>query len=151
MKYHSPMVIMSDGTGLETDYYVPTAGGPAFPVVLIRSYYGRAFGDSLGPAYTNIGYVLVVQDVRGRGGSEGVSYGWADDAWGANQDGAETVAWVLAQPWCDGKIGSTGSSALGIYQLLTAASTQNIAFQSIGVGTPSLRAMFTMLPLTNKN
>jgi len=133
------MVSMSDGTRLATDYYLPSAGGPEFPVVLVRTYYDKNALADFGSYYTTyLGYACIIQDVRGRFASEGLSSGWADDAWGANQDGAETIGWVLAQPWCNGKIATTGGSALGITQLLTAGASSDIACQSIWVGASDL-------------
>ena len=66
-------------------------------------------------------YILVVQDTRGQGNSEGVDSvflqdGWRDDKW----DGWDTVEWIKSQSWCNGKVGTYGASALGITQYLLA-------------------------------
>ena len=63
----------------------------------------------------------MVQDLRGRFKSEGhpaIIFG--NDGLGEHQDGPDTLKWIAKQPWCDGKIGSWGGSALGITQNMAA-------------------------------
>jgi len=125
----SEMVPMRDGNRLETDIYLPSEEGP-FPVVLMRSTYGRKLGNP--ESWTQRGYALVVQDVRGRGGSEGRDQAFYADGWRPKfMDGADTVAWIRSQPWCNGKIGSHGGSALGITQTLMAPATKGLTCQYI--------------------
>ena len=126
------MVAMRDGVSLATDFYVPTKGGPSFPVLVMRTPYGRVMKGTA-EACNDRGYVLVIQDMRGRGGSGGTENVFADDGWGERQDGADTIAWVAQQPWCNGKIGTCGGSALGITQVLEAGATQAVTCQSIVV------------------
>src|SRR5262249_26772429 len=66
------------------------------------------------------GFVFVVQDVRGRFGSEGKWYPFVDDGWGENRDGYDTVAWIAEQPWCSGKVATAGGSYAGQTQMLLA-------------------------------
>ncbi len=129
------MVAMRDGTHLATDFHLPGTGGPQYPVILIRSVYGRSGSAAEGIAkrFTGQGYGLVIQDTRGRGDSEGKDMAFRDDGWGELQDGADTVAWVKKQPWCNGKIGTWGMSALGITQVMMAGATKDITCQSIVV------------------
>jgi hypothetical protein len=113
------MVAMRDGTKLATDYYVPGKDGPQFPTLLARSTYGRSAGD----VEDNLarGYAVVIQDVRGFGQSEGEHNVFFADGWREGlQDGADTVAWIRAQPWSNGVVGTFGASALGITQILLA-------------------------------
>lgn len=119
------MVAMRDGVRLATDVYVPLLGTGPWPAILVRTPYGRGLGASLDEVLTLLsealgGYVLVVQDMRGRGGSEGVDSLYFSDGWGRERDGYDTVEWVAAQPWSDGKVGMWGASALGIVQYLAA-------------------------------
>ena len=132
------MVSMRDGTKLATDYVLPDGEGP-FPVIFVRTVYGRGIAAlELVTPVTAMGCALVVQDSRGRFESEGKDPVFADDAWGANQDGVDTINWILAQPWCNGRIGSWGGSALGITQVLTAPATDKISAQVIDIACSNL-------------
>lgn len=125
------LVPMQDGVKLVTDVYKPDGPGP-WPVILARSTYGRAMKDAAN--FAQSGYVVVIQDVRGMGESEGEQYVFNADGWRPGlQDGADTVAWIKAQPWCDGKIGTWGGSALGITQQLLAGASTDVAGQAIEV------------------
>ena len=73
---------------------------------------------SHGKYWARRGYACVIQDVRGRWGSEGVYEPFVNEA----KDGYETLDWVAAQPWCDGKIGMTGESYYGYTQWAVAPS-----------------------------
>lgn len=128
------MVPMRDGMGLATDVYLPPSGGPAYPVVLARSVYGRGAGAQLSQVFNAMGIAFVVQDTRGRGESVGAKdMVFADDGWGEHQDGLDTVNWIREQSWCNGKVGTWGMSALGITQVLLAASGADVQAQSIVV------------------
>jgi predicted acyl esterase len=106
------MVPMRDGVKLATNVYLPEGDGP-WPVVLTRTPYGkdgRFGGENESKPYLTRGYVRIVQDCRGRFASEGAYRAFIDDM----DDGYDTVEWIAAQPWCTGKIGMTGGSAMGI-------------------------------------
>ena len=64
------MVPMRDGVELAADIARPTAEGK-YPAILIRTPYGRAASLLEGPWWASRGYVLIAQDVRGRGDSQG--------------------------------------------------------------------------------
>ncbi|WP_411286698.1 CocE/NonD family hydrolase [Phenylobacterium sp.] len=112
---------LRDGVRLAANVYKPAGRGP-WPVVLSRTPYlkdGRRTDENPNPAeqlakqarrYTDAGYVFVVQDVRGKGRSQGFYSAFEHDI----EDGYDTVEWAAAQPWSNGKIGMTGGSALGI-------------------------------------
>ncbi len=122
-------VPMTDGTKLATDIHLPSEGEGPWPVILIRSTYGRAHnrGD-----FQKQGYVGVVQDVRGMGTSEGEKHVFFTDGWRKGlTDGADTVAWVKAQPWCNGKVATLGGSALAITQMLLAPVAQGLDAQYV--------------------
>jgi predicted acyl esterase len=124
---------MRDGvTKLATDVYTPGGSGK-FPVILARTPYDKNSMKSSGTALTDQGYVAVFQDIRGRYASaqNGQQFHFfQDDSWGTNQDGYDTVAWILAQPWCDGHIGMMGGSAVGITQTMLVGS-EPAALQAI--------------------
>jgi putative CocE/NonD family hydrolase len=77
------------------------------------------------------GYVVAVQDARGRFASEGLWYPFRDEAWGTHRDGFDTVEWLAKQEWCDGQVATFGGSFAGFNQYLHA-----------GAPSPHLRAMF---------
>src|SRR5439155_27387591 len=78
-----------------------------FPVILERTPYNKAGGGT--PYLATRGYVVVLQDVRGRFQSEGRWRPMRDDP----NDGFDTAKWIGEQPWCDGSIGTMGSSYPG--------------------------------------
>jgi putative CocE/NonD family hydrolase len=128
---------MRDGVTLATDVYLPSTSDGPWPVLLIRTPYGREDDTSL-ISYTN-DYALVIQDVRGQFDSEGEYRPFHDDGWGELQDGYDTVMWINNQEWCDGKIGTYGGSALGITQhLLAGIAPPGVACQFILVGSDNL-------------
>lgn len=128
-------VAMTDGTKLSTDYYLPEDIGGPYPTILIRSTYGRV---PINPErFTKQGYAVVLQDLRGMGQSEGEAHVFYTDGWRSGlTDGADTVAWVKAQPWCNGKIATYGGSALAMTQMLLAPTTRDVAAQLVEM-TPS--------------
>jgi putative CocE/NonD family hydrolase len=117
------MIPMRDGTRLAADVYRPAAEG-RFPAVVERTPYNRAESvilRTLTPQYlAQRGFVFIVQDVRGRFGSEGTWYPFLDDGWGDNRDGFDTVQWVAEQPWCNGRVATAGGSYAGQTQMFLA-------------------------------
>jgi len=113
---------MSDGVTLISDHYYPAgASETAQPTLLMRQPYGRDIASTVVYAHpvwwARQGYNVVIQDVRGRGDSEGEFYPFRHE----RKDGAETIAWVRARAECDGKVGMYGFSYQGATQLLAAA------------------------------
>jgi len=128
------MIPMRDGTRLVTDIHLPF-GKPPFPVVLARSVYGRGVDPK---GFVSRRYAFVIQSVRGRDGSEGRDDCMQADGWREGlRDGEDTVNWLIAQPWCNGKIATWGGSALGITQTLMAPSSDKITCQHIDVAACS--------------
>jgi uncharacterized protein len=117
-------VAMRDGVKLSTDLYMPSGpdmGTTKFPTILMRTPYDNNAVGNVKDAfyYAMRGYVVAVQDTRGRYDSEGVFVPARSDA----KDGYDTIEWIAKQPWSDGKVGMLGSSYLGIVQLLAATQT----------------------------
>lgn len=110
------LVAMRDGTRLATTIWRPAGATTPLPVLLRRTPYGRAIAADVSGAVVGLGYVLVSQDVRGRGESEGTFSPFRDDA----HDGADAIAWIAAQPFSNGRVGTYGGSAEGIVQLMAA-------------------------------
>lgn len=106
------MVPMRDGVKLATEIYFPARDGKPqlgrFPVILGRTPYDRLGKDKIerGRLLASHGYVVVDQDKRGRGESEGKYVKYLSDA----DDGYDCCAWLVKQPWSDGKIGTQGTS-----------------------------------------
>ena len=75
------MMRARDGVGLRADVYRPDAPG-RFPVLLVRTPYDKSAGMALTEKdyFPPRGYVLVVQDTRGRFSSEGEFYPFIHEA-----------------------------------------------------------------------
>lgn len=105
---------------LDADVYTPIGAGP-FPVLLMRQPYGRAIASTVVYAhprwYASHGYIVVIQDVRGRGTSTGDFQLFAHE----QADGAATVAWAAGLPHSSGQVGMYGFSYQGMTQLFAAA------------------------------
>ncbi len=135
---NTEMVPMRDGTLLATDVYVPQ-GEPPWPVLLIRTPYGRAGSAGVADDYAEVDLAVVVQDVRGRGDSQGRDSVYHGEADGLIQDGYDTFAWIREQPWAHGSIATFGGSALGIVQYLQAVSQPpGLAFMHASAATSNL-------------
>ena len=110
------MLAMRDGVKLATDIYRPTRNGAAadgkFPVILERTPYNKDHISIAASHYVPHGYIVIGQDVRGRYNSEGHWFPIRDDP----NDGFDTAKWIGSQPWCDGNIGTMGSSYDGATQ-----------------------------------
>jgi putative CocE/NonD family hydrolase len=87
----------------------------------MRQPYGRDIASTVvyaHPAwFARHGYNVVIQDVRGRGDSEGDFYPFRHEGC----DGAETIAWLRSLPESNGRVGMYGFSYHGMTQLLAAA------------------------------
>jgi len=128
---------MRDGTELAATAVLP-AGGGRHPAVLLRTPYGRAEAREYG-VLAREGYAVIIQDVRGRGGSDGEELAFVNDAWGKLQDGYDTVEWVAGQNWCNGNVGTIGASAPGILQnLLAGAAPPHLKAQVVIAAAASI-------------
>src|SRR5262249_53355661 len=110
------MMAMRDGVRLATDVYLPDGAGP-WPALVQRTPYGRRAANATAQAagFVSRGYVFVIQDWRGQFDSEGKYDDIRPEA--GQRDGYDTVEWVAAQPWCNGRVGITGGSGPGIAAL----------------------------------
>jgi putative CocE/NonD family hydrolase len=110
------MIPMRDGARLATDVYRPARNGaPAtgrFPVLMDRTPYNKDGSAATADYFVSNGYVVIAQDVRGRYRSEGRWRPIRDDP----NDGFDTAAWIAAQPWSSGKLGTMGTSYAGATQ-----------------------------------
>ena len=108
-------VPMRDGVVLRADIYRPKQDG-RFPVLLQRTPYNKSGGSDFGYRGAAEGYVVIIQDVRGRYTSEGDWYPFRYES----EDGYDTVEWAAALPYSNGKVGMFGGSYVGATQMLTA-------------------------------
>ena len=141
------MVPMRDGIKLACDIYRPAVAGEsapgAFPVILERTPYGKGqtsrseisrhrperpqSRQEVAACFVRHGYVVVYQDCRGRYGSGGTFEKYLAEG----TDGYDTCAWLVQQPWCNGRIGTMGLSYAAHTQMALAS-----------LNPPGLAAMF---------
>lgn len=116
------VVPMADGVRLSTDVFRPRTRG-RYPVILVRTPYGKSVtaaqmgGSATDPLWAaRSGYVVVFQDVRGTGESEGKLRPLRDEA----ADGVVAIDWAASQEWSNGSVLMAGDSYYGATQLLAA-------------------------------
>ena len=121
-------VTMRDGVRISLCVYRPDAAGQ-FPALFAASPYQYEMDEvpayplflwrETGPVewYVGQGYAYVHADVRGAGRSEGEF-----EFMGLNeqQDYLELIAWIVKQPWCNGRVGGIGQSYYAMAQWLMA-------------------------------
>jgi putative CocE/NonD family hydrolase len=114
---HDVSMKTRDGVTLHADIYRPNSAGK-FPVILMRTPYDKTATWAVGPVFKMVprGYVVIIQDVRGRYTSEGEWYPFRHE----QADGFDTVEWAAALPYSDGKVGMIGASYVGATQMLAA-------------------------------
>ncbi|OFJ50732.1 CocE/NonD family hydrolase [Mycolicibacterium grossiae] len=132
-------VPMRDGITLRADVHRPTEDG-RFPVLVAASPYPRQIQDLGAPMgfieagdtrfWVSRGYVHVIANLRGTGGSGG-EFGFFDAV--ERRDMHDLVEWAAAQPWCDGNVGMIGISYFAMTQLEAAVERP-----------PHLRAIFPL-------
>jgi uncharacterized protein len=123
--------LMSDGTALAVEIYLPADGPSAGPFPVIYAYhpYHSAHFDPASGAIityfakdavamlTSYGYAIVIGGMRGSGASYGSR---ADMSPQLAKDGKELVEWIEDQSWCDGNVGMLGGSYEAWAQFATA-------------------------------
>src|SRR3984885_145431 len=116
VQYDVPMKTR-DGVTLRADIYRPRSPDK-FPVILMRPPYDKSVDWAVAPIFKMVprGYVVILQDVRGRYTSEGEWYPFRHE----QADGYDTVEWSAALPYSDGKVGMMGASYVGATQMLAA-------------------------------
>ena len=114
-------VTMRDGVRLGTDVYRPADVPGPLPALLERTPYGKQDLERMRRAerYAEHGYAVVVQDCRGCHSSEGDLVFLVNEPF----DGYDAVEWTARQEWCDGKVGTYGTSYVAWTQSTLA--TQN--------------------------
>src|SRR5215470_8598498 len=110
-------VKMRDGITLRADIYRPKTD-EKLPVLLCRTPYdkSRTWVTPFAHKAAARGYIVIIQDVRGRFESEGEWYPFRHEA----NDGYDTVEWAGTLPYANGKVGMFGGSYVGATQMLAA-------------------------------
>lgn len=133
------MVPMRDGVRLATDIYRPDDGAKHPVLVNGHPYDNDHFLATHELLFSPLvaaqrGYAVVVQEARGRGGSEGTWQPYGSEG----GDAYDTVEWAASRPWSDGNIGLYGACALGW-----------TAIQGAAEAPPHLKAVFAYMTATN--
>ena len=137
------MITTRDGAFLATDVYMPKGHqeGQTHPAILMRTTYnkdaknkGIKIHSVMAKPFTDDGYVVLVQDTRGRNSSTGVDSIFFND----RNDGYDTVEWITQQAWSDGNVGMMGLSALGVTSYMATSS-----------GHPALKAAYAVAAASN--
>jgi putative CocE/NonD family hydrolase len=133
-------IVMDDGIRLDADIYRPATadGKPApgrFPVIVTQVPYNKVQPEVPSQFLVQRGYIQLIVDVRGTGGSEG---SWQYLGPQEQRDGKTLVEWAAAQPWSTGSVALLGTSYSGIIQLLTAEQQPK-----------GLKAIFPVVPATD--
>jgi len=118
----SRMIPMRDNIRLSTDLYVPKNKEGKLPVILIRTPYNKnVFRNKekkhIAHFFSSQGYIVAVQDCRGKFESEGI---YSPPAGNEANDGYDTVDWLTKQDWSNGKVGTFGCSYPGETQMVQA-------------------------------
>jgi putative CocE/NonD family hydrolase len=119
-------IAVRDGTVLLADLFQPDAEG-RFPALLSFSAYPRQIQDVGAPLgfieagatdfFVPRGYVHVIANARGTGGSGGT---WTFFDAQEREDLYDLIEWIAAQPWCNGQVGMLGISYFAMAQLAAA-------------------------------
>jgi putative CocE/NonD family hydrolase len=106
------MVAMRDGVRLQTYLYLPEGKAP-YPSALAMCQYGTGPQEKRLERFLEAGIAVVLQNIRGRFGSEGELTGTRY----CGTDGYDTIQWIAAQAWSNGAVGTFGGSALARVQI----------------------------------
>ncbi len=122
IKFRDEDLQLKDGTLLKSRIWLPQGDGP-WPVLLMRQPYSREIASTVTYAHpswwASNGYLVVIQDVRGQGGSEGEFSGFSQEA----ADTSQTHDWVRTLPESNGMLGTYGFSYQGLTQLIAEEGT----------------------------
>ncbi len=132
---HTATMMAGDGTRFATKLYFPPGVAERRSVLLVRTAYPDDLTSPTNPYglgyLLHRGYIVAVQHIRGRGGSAGQFYPFSHEY----LDGGEAVDWVLAQPWCNGRVATIGASYDAFTALAAAAANPRVAM-TLADGAP---------------
>ena len=118
VKFRDEVLTLKNSIKLKSRIWRPSQGNGPWPALLMRQPYGREIASTVTyphPSwFASNDFLVVIQDVRGQGGSEGEFCGFEQEA----ADTTQTHSWVRSLPECNGKLGTYGFSYQGLTQLL---------------------------------
>lgn len=129
-------IAMRDGIHLAAELHRPRKDG-RYPTLLMRVPYGLRAFSAVATAYAERGYNVVLQACRGTDRSEGEF----DPLIRERDDGLDTLAWIKAQPWFDGRLGTTGASYLGYAQWAIADSLPTQSAMAVKISSAEFRSV----------
>jgi len=112
VKEEKVKIPMRDGVRLSAYVYRNEVATEKEPAIISLSPYPSGSEGTRGNVFATNGYVYVYVDNRGRRESEGSFIPYEDDA----RDFYDIIDWVSKQPWCNGKVATSGGSYLGFTQ-----------------------------------
>lgn len=126
------MLPMRDCVRLGTNVHFPREGAGPWPVILVRTPYGKGGDEHMPLDFTPLLFsqhrvVIVNQDTRGRFSSEGEFVPFVHE----RADGADTMAWIEQQPWFNGKLAVWGASYLGFTALMNMAARPDLVSAAV--------------------
>ena len=128
------MVQMRDGIHLATDVYLPEIT-KSHGSILLRTPYNKDAYWRNGRIIARLGWPMIIQDMRGRDASEGNDTVFFN----AYVDGPDTLEWISAQSWSNGKIATCGKSGVGCAQYFMAGENPpELACQYIKYASPNI-------------
>ncbi len=117
ISYRDEDLKLRDGTLLKSRIWLPKGNGP-WPVLLMRQPYRREIASTVTYAHpswwASHDYLVVIQDVRGQGDSDGQFSGFSQEA----SDTSQAHEWARSLPECNGLLGTYGFSYQGLTQLI---------------------------------
>jgi len=116
IRKENSMIPMRDGIKLSTDIFFPGDLSEKLPVILMRTPLNKSSMGYLAYYFASQGYIVAVQDVRGRYSSEGNWEPFINEG----EDGYDAIEWLAKQAWCSGKVGMLGGSYMAHAQFLAA-------------------------------
>jgi putative CocE/NonD family hydrolase len=130
------MIAMRDGVRLAAELHRPRKEG-TYPTLLVRVPYGLRAFSAVATAYAERGYNVVLEACRGTDRSEGEF----DPLIHEREDGLDTLAWIKAQPWFDGRLGTTGASYLGYAQWAISDSLPKQSAMAIKISSAEFKSV----------
>ncbi|MDF1811820.1 MAG: CocE/NonD family hydrolase, partial [Verrucomicrobiales bacterium] len=112
------MIPMRDGVKLSAWVYFPRDNGTPLPAIFEQRYASLRANRTRESAarLARAGYVVALINYRGTHDSEGTWVGYRAMQWGNKKDGYDVCEWLAKQSWCNGKVGTFGSSQGGYAQ-----------------------------------